>query len=624
MNTKRILALLAALLMIVALFSACSNDTNKDDGQKTDGNGDKTDGNSGDDANSGDDTPDEADIVTITWLASGTSDKYQLAVDGNYENLRQCVEVQHKYGFEVDTSFAASEVYTNTINSLAAAGQLPQVYGTYGAVDNNTIVEWINAGRFVACEDILEYSTGNMIKAFGDDGLYDWARAKATHTDGKFYYVMITNDPARGLQITEEDGPLRVKVQLHGIYGLMIRQDWLDDLGLAMPTTAEEYYDACLAMHTQDVNGNGMNDERIIIGLGTEYQYQGVGQWFGLPYQDFFSDPSSGEVEVGMLKKGYGDWASYLNKFYSEQLVYNNEGGHPWQNSGTYIAENNVISWYCQANNIWSTGRSNSGDEDCNYQPMPIIAAVEGEKARIICQEATAGEWGISFNADSITAEDAAKFVDYIYSYEMWLLFYYGVEGQAWEYAEDGVNIIDYTAAADYKQGDIEQGYMPFDNMGDGFFMGFLSYTPTARDDDLWNPRAATYNSAQEALDAGEPYAEANITVEAWMAQNDVDYNQPNWVQLTNLANWGEENINVAAYYDFETLPTAEEAAVQSQYATDLKTYVVELGAKLVMGEYNVADLQSYIDYAYENLGLQEYIDAQQARVDRFMDAMGL
>ena len=42
------------------------------------------------------------------------------------------------------------------------------------------------------------------------------------------------------------------------------------------------------------------------------------------------------------------------------------------------------------------------------------------------------------------------------------------------------------------------------------------------------------------------------------------------------------------------------------------------------MGEYNVADLQSYIDYAYENLGLQEYIDAQQARVDRFMDAMGL
>ena len=87
MNTKRILALLAALLMIVALFSACSNDTNKDDGQKTDG--DKTDGNSGDD------TPDEADIVTITWLASGTSDKYQLAVDGDYENLRQCVEVQH-------------------------------------------------------------------------------------------------------------------------------------------------------------------------------------------------------------------------------------------------------------------------------------------------------------------------------------------------------------------------------------------------------------------------------------------------------------------------------------------------------------------------------------------------
>lgn len=84
------------------------------------------------------------------------------------------------------------------------------------------------------------------------------------------------------------------------------------------------------------------------------------------------------------------------------------------------------------------------------------------------------------------------------------------------------------------------------------------------------------------------------------------------------------ENINVAAYYDYETLPTAEEAAIQSEYANDLKTYLVETATKLVMGEYNVADLQSYIDYAYENLGLQEYIDVQQIRVDRFMDAMGL
>ena len=69
---------------------------------------------------------------------------------------------------------------------------------------------------------------------------------------------------------------------------------------------------------------------------------------------------------------------------------------------------------------------------------------------------------------------------------------------------------------------------------------------------------------------------------------------------------------------------TPEESAIQAEYANDLKTYLVETATKLCMGEYDLADLQSYIDYAYENLNLQEYIDIQQQRVDRFMDAMGL
>ena len=108
------------------------------------------------------------------------------------------------------------------------------------------------------------------------------------------------------------------------------------------------------------------------------------------------------------------------------------------------------------------------------------------------------------------------------------------------------------------------------------------------------------------------------------MANNKVDYDQPNWVQLNAVAQYGEKNINVACYYDFETLPTAEEAEIQGDLGSDLKTYVQEVGTKLIIGDYDVANLQQYIDYAYDNLGLQQYLDIQQARVDRYMKAMGL
>ena len=624
MNTKRILALLAALLMLVCLFAGCSNDSGKTDDSANQGQtNDKTDDkNKPDDTN---DNPDEDELETITYLAYARSDNYTTWINAeSHANLAKCIENQHQYGFEVDTSFCDPEVYTSTETSLAAAGTLPQVFGTYGAIDSSTLVDWTDRGMLLSCSEVLECSSGNMIKAFGADGMYDWARAKATHHDGDWYIVMITNNPARGLRITEEDGEYRVNVQLHGIYAWPIRQDWLDDLGLDMPTTPQEYFDACLQMHEQDVNGNGQNDERIIVGLGTEYQQQGPGFWYGLPYQDFFSDPTSGQVEVGMLYEGYADWATYMAQFYDAGMLYANEGGHPWENTQTFIAENNCISWEMQANAIWSQGRNNTGDEDAYYKPMPIIAAVDGVKARVLAQDATAAEWGMSFNSQTCSPETAAKFTDCVYSYEQFLLRYYGIEGVAWEYEEDGVHIDDFKTHEGYVKGDIPLDYMSVDSI-DNSWANFLGYFPVPYFKDLWDPTAVTYYSAQEAIDAGEPYAEGSTTREVWIANQipAIDYDQPNWQTLNAIAEYGEKNINFACYYDFETLPTAEEAVIQSELGADLKTYVIEVGTKLIIGDYNVAELQSYIDYAYDNLGLQEYLDIQQARVDRFFEAMG-
>ncbi len=620
MNTKRLIALLAALLMIVALFSACSNNEGKDDNE-----GDQN--NTGDDANTpddGNDTPDEnGELVTISWMGRGTTDNLKLAQDGDYANLNKIHEIAAQYGFEIESTQADTSVYVNTINSLMAAGQLPDAYITYGMIDNNTIVSWIEAGRFLSCSDIMEASSGNMAKFFADDGQLKFAKAAATYTDGDWYYVFMTNDTARSVQVTESDGPLRAVVQIHGLYSVMTRQDWLDKLSLSMPTTTEEYYEACLAMNQNDVNGNGQNDERIIMGLGTEYQFQGIGQWFGLPYIDFIEDPSSGEVEVGILSEGFADWATYLNKFYNDSLIYNNEGGHPWTNTATFIAENNVISWTLTPNNLWKNGRDNSGDADCNYQPMPLIAAVEGVAPRVMVQEAAAAELAVSFNADSISAEDAAKLIDFAYSYELYLLYYFGIEGEAWEFEEDGVTVDNFTQHEGYKKGDIENQYLSLTGM-ENAFAGMVSYTPNPKDQDLWASNAHVYNSYAEALEAGEPYAQDGYDEARWMDLNAWEETSPLAKYMQMIADYGDENINWAAYYTFATLPTLEESDIQGQYGNDLKTYLIETATKLVIGDYKVADLQTYIDYAMDNLGLQEYIDAQQGRVDRFMDAMGL
>jgi len=627
MNMKRLIALFAALLMIVALFSACApkDEGKTDEPAKSD---EKKDEPKKDEPAKTDDKKDDepatpAEPITISWVGRGNQDNLKLARDAGYENLKQLDAIMRDvYGFEIDSTQADTSVYVSNITSLMAAGKLPDCFISYGVIDNNTIVDWIEAGKFVSCTDMMAESSGNMAKFFADDGQLKFAKAAATYTDGDWYYVFMTNDTARAIQIHESDGPLRAVIQVHGAYDVMVRQDWLDKLGKALPTTTEEYYEACLAMNKQDVNGNGTNDERIIMGLGTEYQFQGVGQWFGLPYIDFIEDPSSGEVEVGILKEGFADWATYLGKFYADGIIYNNEGGHPWTNTATYLAENNVISWTCMVDNIWSSGKTNTGDDNCNYQPMPIIQAVEGVAPRLIGQEGAAAEFAISFNADTLSPADAVKMVDFAYSYELYLLYYYGVQGEAWEYEADGVAIDLFTQHEGYTKGDIDNQYIALTSMDNGF-AGMVSYTPNPKDQDLWKWNAKIYQSYQEALDAGEPYDQNGYDEARWMDLNSWNEESPCHKSMRYINDYKEANINWAAYYTFVTLPTVDESAVQAQYGTDLKTFLLETVTKLVTGEYKIADLQSYIDQA-KGLGLDEYVAAQQARVDRFMNAMGL
>ena len=120
MKTKQFLALLAALMMLMALLGACSNDTtgkNTDDGQTDSsqaGGEDKEDG--------GDtDASEDADLLTISWLGRGTTDNLRIAVEGDYANYNEVLRIMQQYGFNLDSSQADTSVYPNTINSLAAA-----------------------------------------------------------------------------------------------------------------------------------------------------------------------------------------------------------------------------------------------------------------------------------------------------------------------------------------------------------------------------------------------------------------------------------------------------------------------------------------------------------------------
>ena len=121
-------------------------------------------------------------------------------------------------------------------------------------------------------------------------------------------------------------------------------------------------------------------------------------------------------------------------------------------------------------------------------------------------------------------------------------------------------------------------------------------------------------------------YTWKNLTIDDWKEQ----FKDYNWVDMSPLNrfynylnDFGTDNIQFAMNVDFYTLSNDEETAVISQYQSDLTTYLAEMTNGYITGTKSTDTYEADLQYAYDNLGMQEYIDVQQARANRFLVAMG-
>lgn len=119
-------------------------------------------------------------------------------------------------------------------------------------------------------------------------------------------------------------------------YGTFIRQDWLDKLGLEMPTTQDEFVEVLKAFRDQDPNGNGEKDELPTIGraLGRWFDYvfnmYGVSLFEGYPQFDLYD----GELTYSGVTQNMKDALVFANMLYKEGLLdpdtFLNQGADLW------------------------------------------------------------------------------------------------------------------------------------------------------------------------------------------------------------------------------------------------------------------------------------------------------
>lgn len=520
--------------------------------------------------------------------------------------------VRDTYQVDYDFEIIFSDAYLTTINGLIAARTLPDMFNTREVISDSTLNNLAFNGTLAKVDDVLEHANAAK-ELYNTEGKLQYLKAYAQMEDGNWYYVPLPNTTAASFNFGTPSYPCQRTGQIHGAYAVCVRQDWLDKIGMAMPASTDEFLQALKAFQEQDVNGSGAAEERYIGLLGSNFQTSGVGQWFGLPYTDWVEDPSTGAIEVSCLTDGYKEFLQYSNTLYANNLMYV-EGTHPWGNA-TLIGGNNIAAIGMMPSNLqfWSTG-----DPDGFYMPMPPVKAVENVMPRVLVQESQAAFVGFSFAA-GCDYEAAGRMMDFLVDRDTFMTFRYGIEGKAWDYSPDGKSIVTYELTEDelYSYGSAQT-----------YWLGNSCFPINGgHHGNLWGLPNVTYSDFDAALNANEPYYEMGFnTIEGWkQAYPQAKEGVINGAEavLRQLRDFGKDNYRPTAYYSYTTMSTNDEADILMQYETELKTYLQEMTTNVIIGSESVDGIDEKIQFAFDNLGLKEYYNVMQSRVNRYRSATG-
>ncbi|MDR2150082.1 MAG: extracellular solute-binding protein [Spirochaetaceae bacterium] len=265
--------------------------------------------------------------VLVTALLSACQKKEQVASSGT-QPVKITVEVFDR-GTDGGKTDPANNEWTKWIQQKVLADENIEV--TFKKVPRWEEVQALNA--MVAAGDLpdvcLAYSS-ELISNYRDlGGLFDMAPyIDTTLKDLKAFLGPDTTLPGRDLIRRNEDPQTK---QIFSIparrtnvaaRNMFIRKDWLDKLGLPLPTTTEEFYQALKAFKEQDPGNVGRN--RVIPFIMNNSVF-----WSLQTLAYSFIDPTLSRkerwintvIDRYLLIPGYKEGIRFANRMYNEGLI---------------------------------------------------------------------------------------------------------------------------------------------------------------------------------------------------------------------------------------------------------------------------------------------------------------
>ena len=222
-----LISVMMAATMVAGTLTGCGGSEgaamNGADGTQADASGD-----SGETA----DGVEEFTIATVRWTDAWPNE---------FMNEGIMKELEEKHNIKINWQVYYNSDWTEQKSLLLASGDLPDAF--FGSICLTETDVAQNKDYFVELTEGIEKNMPNLTAIFEKE---PELKAAAQNRDGEIYSLV-------------KKLPLRPKVA----NAMYINKEWLDNLGLSMPTTYEELADVLKAFKEQDADGNGDPNNEI-------------------------------------------------------------------------------------------------------------------------------------------------------------------------------------------------------------------------------------------------------------------------------------------------------------------------------------------------------------------------
>lgn len=344
--------------------------------------------------------------------------------------------------------------------------------------------------------------------------------------------------------------------------GLWVRQDYLDEQGLDVPTTYDEFHEYL----TVTKNAYGLSDSLLMTSTG---YFGSMALLGGFDVSASFYN-QDGVVKYGPIEDGFREYLEMMHQWYEEGLISSDFATRYETNlmfDATDIIGGKCAAW--NANYRQDDSWANSAVEP-NFTPLAIadVTKTGSEQIHVGGRGSNVDSYGDVISTACEDPETAVAYIDWWYSDESALLSGYGIEGETYYINDDGQPL--YT---DMILNNPLGASRNMRNIYTGMSLKFRV------------PRVVTasYDSGYDRLDRG-----------TWNSNRDNAWDISSFISRTT-----EEGEDYAAVM------------------SEVETYVEENIPKFIIGDRSLSEWDTYVQ-DIKNMGIDEAIAIEEACVERY------